>query len=536
MTRETLLQQINLKEEMISLNRLNRPGVIIKPSKVTIHNTSNTDEGANATMHSKFVRNTGYYITKNPTSGEEKKNWVSWHFTVDDKMAIKHLPLNEKAFHAGTNANETSVAIEICMYKGISQEEANERAARLTALLCFDLLIPLGNIVTHNYWTGKNCPELLLTTWKPFLDRIDSYLKELKLAGATEFVAHKNNSEAFSVPTSEPSLCWTTTSNPVTKSKAEKSIEFSNFVHEGFNENFLSSSKVTLPVLANSESHLFIEHQNMRIYFNKHRKLALYSACNYNKDALFEEVKRSDSFRDDGLILSSFQLGKGFYSSPTLDMSTSQNCFDRGHLIARRYNQWGESVEEAKRGERDTYFHTNIHPQVKELNQVEWKELENFIIDKGQLDVRMVSILAGSLLRPDDPIATYLDSFYKVNKTVQIPIVYWKVVYYEVGGQLRKIAFLMSQRNRLKEISFVKFKNALVDKTLAMEAPDPFSEIGDPLKTYIVKSSLIELATGLDFTSAQELYDKQEPLEVVIADNETSPQMLKAKGSLIDFI
>lgn len=62
MTRDELLQLINIKEELIATGKQNRPGVIIRPSKITIHNTSNTNAGANADMHSRFVRNTGFYI------------------------------------------------------------------------------------------------------------------------------------------------------------------------------------------------------------------------------------------------------------------------------------------------------------------------------------------------------------------------------------------------------------------------------------------------------------------------------------------
>jgi N-acetylmuramoyl-L-alanine amidase len=530
MTREELFQLINLKEELIAAGKHNRPGTIIKPSKITIHNTSNADPGANADMHSKFVRNTGYYILKNPKTGVDEKHWVSWHFTVDDRVAIKHIPLNEEAYHAGTKANVASLAIEICMYKGIAQDKANERGAMLAALLCYDLSLPLASVVTHQSWTKKNCPELLLKTWDSFIGKINGYLTKLKSGilvepvrvASTDLQASGNN-----IP-----LCWTDAPEPSGDALTDAPILSQDLVQDGFNEDFLSSGTVVLPVLDDPEDYVFIHHQNMSIYFNKDRKLALYSACNYNKDALFEKVGRSNSFRDDTQIDSSFQLGKGFYSSPTLDISQSQNYFDRGHLIARRYNQWGDNEDEAKRGERDTYFHTNIHPQVKELNQDEWEHLESFIIEYGQLDVRTVSIIAGSLLRLDDPVATYLDNDYKVNKTIQIPIVYWKIVFYEVEGQLRKIGFLMSQRNRLKEIDFVKFKKDSEE----FDETDPFSEIGDPLKTYIVKSSLIESETKINFTAAKELYDKEEPLEVVIEDNETSEGLIETTSNIIQYI
>lgn len=513
MTRDELLQQIKICEELITPERRNRPGNPIMASKITIHNTSNRNARADAIMQSHFLQDTGYYTLKDLQSGEVKKQWVSWHFTVDDKIAIRHLPPNEMACHASTAANKSSISIEICMYEGINQEKANEKAAQLVALLCFDHAIPLEGIVPHKFWTGKNCPELLLSNWKAFVDKSAFYLKNLSHSTVLKNVNLESDllTESFEIP-----LCWTQfLDQPFRYDFPHSGQLLAVSVQDGFNDSFLRSGKVRLPILKNQEDYVFIHHQNMTIYFNKSRKLALYSSCNFDKDSLFEPMTRSDSFRDDPLLDFAFQLGKGFYSSATLDSSQSRNFFDRGHLIARRYNQWGPSEEVARLGERDTYFFTTIHPQVKELNQDEWEKLESFIIESGKLDVRRVSIIAGALLKTDDPVATYEDAYYKVEKAIKIPIVYWKVVYYEVDQELRRIGFLMSQRNRLQEMDFVKFEDR------AMVADDPFDKIGDPIKTFIIPCELIETTTGLAFTSAVELYDKMEPLEVVIEDNET---------------
>lgn len=133
----------------------------------------------------------------------------------------------------------------------------------------------------------------------------------------------------------------------------------------------------------------------MSTYFNINRKLALYSACNYYKDAFQQDVSRSNSFRDDE-IGSKNQTENGFYLSNENNISKNQNHFDRGHLIARRYNQWGKTLNEAKEGESDTYFFTNIVPQVgRDFNQDEWEDLEDFIITKGKLDVQKISVFAG---------------------------------------------------------------------------------------------------------------------------------------------
>ena len=96
MTRDELQATLNISQDFILAGRKNRPGTRIEPTFLTIHNTDNTSKGADATAHASFVKNTGHYVLK---SG--KKNWVSWHFTVDDRRIVQHLPLDELGYHAG---------------------------------------------------------------------------------------------------------------------------------------------------------------------------------------------------------------------------------------------------------------------------------------------------------------------------------------------------------------------------------------------------------------------------------------------------
>jgi N-acetylmuramoyl-L-alanine amidase CwlA len=156
-------------QEFIEVGRPNRPGTAISPRFVTVHNTSNTSPGADAKAHSRFVRNTGYYMVGT------KKNWVSWHFTVDDNVAIQHLPISEKGWHAGAG-NAESIGVEICMNAGIDQQKAFDNAALLIGSLLRDLGLETASAVrTHQSWTGKSCPTLLLksTDWNAFIQSIE---------------------------------------------------------------------------------------------------------------------------------------------------------------------------------------------------------------------------------------------------------------------------------------------------------------------------------------------------------------------------
>ena len=83
-------------------NKTSRPRYAMKPQYITIHNTGNSSKGANAEMHTQYVDNTPEYL--------------SWHFTVDDKNIFQDLPLDETAWHAGEgegDGNMKSIGIEI---------------------------------------------------------------------------------------------------------------------------------------------------------------------------------------------------------------------------------------------------------------------------------------------------------------------------------------------------------------------------------------------------------------------------------------
>ncbi|MEB3249371.1 MAG: N-acetylmuramoyl-L-alanine amidase, partial [Merismopediaceae bacterium] len=112
---KTLNLEIDLLPEGVS----NRPGTKITPSFITIHNTDNTNTGADARAHATYM--------KGPDARARK---VSWHYTVDDQRCVKHLPTDEKGWHASTSdGNNQSIGIEICMNSGIDQATANRRAA-----------------------------------------------------------------------------------------------------------------------------------------------------------------------------------------------------------------------------------------------------------------------------------------------------------------------------------------------------------------------------------------------------------------------
>jgi hypothetical protein len=131
----------------------NRPELALVPRYITIHETSNTNVGANAEMHRRFVQGGG------------GRDGVSFHWVVDDAEAIHLLTDAEVGWHAGDGrdgpGNRQSLAIETCVNQDGDWARTRRNLTILVATLMHRHGIPLANVVQHSRWSGKNCPLVM---------------------------------------------------------------------------------------------------------------------------------------------------------------------------------------------------------------------------------------------------------------------------------------------------------------------------------------------------------------------------------------
>ncbi|MHB8172110.1 MAG: peptidoglycan recognition protein family protein [Thermincolia bacterium] len=154
-------------QDFIYGGRKNRPGTRMTPKFITIHDTQNLKEGADAEAHARFLKSGGANVP------------ASWHFTVDHDSIVQHLPLNEAAFHAGDGrngpGNTTSIAVEITENPDGNRAKAEANAAELVASLLKQFNLTIDSVVQHNRWSGKDCPRVLRSRangWKNFIKAV----------------------------------------------------------------------------------------------------------------------------------------------------------------------------------------------------------------------------------------------------------------------------------------------------------------------------------------------------------------------------
>jgi N-acetylmuramoyl-L-alanine amidase len=187
-----MMRDVKLRTDMVRRGTHGRKVVRpMTPRYITIHSTQNYS--ADACKHSLALKNGALRSPK--TRNGNRIGYLIWHFTVDDHLAIQHMPTSEQGEHADFHGpgNRLSVGIEMCENRGGNLTATLDRTAKLTAVLMKRNGIPLRNVVPHYHWPrrgkhppNKNCPHFLMDhgrpgyQWRAFLGRVNYHYQRLE--------------------------------------------------------------------------------------------------------------------------------------------------------------------------------------------------------------------------------------------------------------------------------------------------------------------------------------------------------------------
>lgn len=185
-------RQINVRQAMVPKGTMGRKVVRpMRPRYITIHSTQNWS--ADAWKHAQALKNGALRAPKR--RGGNRIGFLIWHFTVDQNVAVQHMPTNEQGEHADFDGpgNNYSIGIEMCEQRGSSRSATMERTAKLTAYLMKQHGIPISRVVPHYHWpragcspAHKNCPWFLLdngrpgSKWRAFQNKINYYYRQIE--------------------------------------------------------------------------------------------------------------------------------------------------------------------------------------------------------------------------------------------------------------------------------------------------------------------------------------------------------------------
>ena len=128
------------------------------------------------------------------SAGGNRIGYLTWHFTIQEDVAVQHIPTNEQGEHADFDGvgNNYSIGLEMCEHRGNSRAQTLDRTAKLCASLMNEYNIPLSNVVPHYHWPRrgtsplhKNCPHFLMDNgrpgrkWREFQSKVNYHYKRI---------------------------------------------------------------------------------------------------------------------------------------------------------------------------------------------------------------------------------------------------------------------------------------------------------------------------------------------------------------------
>lgn len=216
------------------------------------------------------------------------------------------------------------------------------------------------------------------------------------------------------------------------RSKKPKSTKRSR----GFAQDFLTFH-IDLPELGSTtKQNAFIkngsevvEYTHYSLALNKVRRFAFWVGWNIDGADIKKVSRKGIPFAIDPAIPMEFQVGEEVYAG---------NRLDRGHIARRADLLWG-SLSEARKANKDSFFFTNIAPQMDDFNQTGkgglWGRLEDAVFENTDVEDLKVSLFGGPVFREED----------REFKGVKLPTEFWKMIAFVEDKKLKAKGFILTQ-------------------------------------------------------------------------------------------
>jgi endonuclease G len=243
--------------------------------------------------------------------------------------------------------------------------------------------------------------------------------------------------------------------SPLDPTPAAARVALTPTLTPGFNPDFLTGHRIDLPIgsgthvkkdVAPTKAGEPVRHYtHFSLQMSAERRFCRWVAWNIDGNGLQQLSRKDERFVLDPQYERKYQVDDRLYS---------KNHLDRGHIARRADLLWG-SRDEAQQANSDSFFFTNITPQLDDFNQSKehglWGELENAIFEDVDVDDLKVSVIGGPIFKDKD--FPYRD--------LLVPRSFWKIIAYIEQGALKAKAYVLTQDDleaKLESLGLEEFK------------------------------------------------------------------------------
>jgi endonuclease G, mitochondrial len=244
---------------------------------------------------------------------------------------------------------------------------------------------------------------------------------------------------------------------------------------------------IGLPAVLAGEQ--LVRHAAMALDYAEKYEQARWVAHIITQDVTKGTVFRTNDFRPDEKVITGSAVEEDYFlkkMKPDSTWAYDAFGYDRGHLAPSADFRWSKTALS------ESYFYSNMSPQLAAFNRGKWEELEDAI--RGYIyrnTNTQLYLVTGPLLKEDLP------KIQRGKNKVSIPALYWKAVL-DITNK-RAIGFIMPNENITKPLS--SFAVSINDIEI-LTGLDLFNKIPKDLQESL--ESQRNAAEWLPATSAQD--------------------------------
>ena len=248
---------------------------------------------------------------------------------------------------------------------------------------------------------------------------------------------------------------------------------------EGYKLDWIQDRIDFVGVPNSGKDESIVTHAAYQLSYNEEHEQANWVMHMILTDVITGNASRSDDFRVDPLVQSGSSEEKDYFLKYLKADSTYEYDgfgYDRGHLAPSADFRW------SKKALSESYFYSNMSPQIGDFNRLKWAELENWMREYVISNQTDLIILTAPVLNDDLP------KIERSTNKVSIPKLFVKVALdlnNEVG-----IGFVLPHEKSEDPLESFTMSIDSVEQLLEY---DLFSKLDDALETKIESQSNYKL-------------------------------------------
>lgn len=258
---------------------------------------------------------------------------------------------------------------------------------------------------------------------------------------------------------------------------------------DNYDSNNFATGIVELPALRNGANDVFITHAttfngknvtSFSMEYDKSKKHARWVAFRFDILTMQNKVDRIDPFGPDPSLSEEYQRVRSDFGA---------KGYERGHICASEDRVYSREAND------QTFYYTNMSPQVHGFNSGLWLDLEGVVRKWGRSCTASdtMYVVKGGTIDKEEQIIKYINN----DRSKPVPKYYYMAVLFKKAESFKAIAFWLEHTDKPKSTKLVDYALS-IDELEEKTGIDFFPALNDKLENVIEATYSTKAWPGLE--------------------------------------